>query len=290
MNAEVLEQVERVAGWLREADAVLIGAGAGLSAAAGYDYTDRAAFARNYPGMLQYGFRSKMDLMGRGDLPEELLWGYYLPHAREVRFSPGTNPLYGQLRELVEGVGEYFVSTTNADGLFERNGFPRARRFTPQGDYARVQCLTPCSDETWETQPLFDRFLPRIDRATQRLPKGEVPRCPKCGGSMFLNVRGGEWFVDAPWRDGFAAYEAWLARHAGGKLVVLDIGSGFNTPTWIRWPAEKLVRRNPQAHLVRLNRFDAAVPGDLEARSASFAHDAAEVLGALWARRPVARP
>jgi NAD-dependent SIR2 family protein deacetylase len=284
MTPQASRQLDQVARALKDAEAVFIGAGAGLSAAAGVDFTDERAFATHFPGLLRHGFKRKLDLMGLVGLPMELQWGYYLPHSREVRFGPVSPGVYSQLLTLARGVGEYFVSTTNADGLFARNGFDPERLFTPQGDYARYQCLAPCTQETWPTEPLYERYLPLIDRATQQLPAGVYPACPRCGGDTFLNVRGGEWFVDAPYRDGAQRFNAWLTRNAKKRLVVLDLGSGFNTPVWIRWPAEKLTRQNPRATLVRVNLHDPEVPEDLGTRAVSLAMGADVVIAELLQR------
>lgn len=284
MNTAYQHAIAQAAQWLHDADAVLIGAGAGLSAAAGYDFTDRAAFAKNYPGMLQYGFRCKLDLMGVWDLPQELTWGYYLPHVKETRFGKVPEGVYPQLLSLVRG-SDYFVKTTNADGLFERSGFARDRLFTPQGDYARYQCLRPCTQEAFATETLFERYLPLIDPKTQAMPKGRHPSCPRCGGPAFLNVRGGDWFVETPYLDEARRYEAWLKKNAGRKLLVLDIGSGFNTPTWIRWPAERLVMQNPAAHLLRINLHHPEVPTGIASRAVSLPARADEVIRALCAAR-----
>lgn len=274
-------RIEEAAVHLSGAEALLIGAGAGLSAAAGFDFTDKAQFARNYPGMLRHGFTCKLDMMANFSVPEELLWGYYLQHVQETRFAPGTHPVYQNLRQIAEKVENYFVITTNADGLFERNQFNPDRLYTPQGDYNRVQCLRPCSQDTWSTEALIRDYLPRVDKTTQKLPRGGAPRCPKCGGPTFLNVRGGDWFVEKPWIEGSIRYRKWLAENRMRRLVVMDIGSGFNTPVWIRWPAEELVRRNANARLLRLNLYHSEVPDDIAPRALSFAEGAQEVLPAL---------
>ncbi|MBV5267166.1 MAG: hypothetical protein JZU67_01310 [Burkholderiaceae bacterium] len=195
-------KLEQAAKYLIEAEALLIGAGAGLSAAAGFDFTDKAQFARDFPGMLQYGFTCKLDMMANFSVPLELLWGYYLQHVKETRFAPGTNQTYQDLLMIAKRQQSYFVITTNADGLFERNNFDLERLFTPQGDYKLAQCLTPCTQQTWSIEPLIERYLPLVDKSTQKLPSGGDPKCPNCGGPTFLNVRGGNWFVEEPWIEG----------------------------------------------------------------------------------------
>lgn len=278
-------QIQQAVSYFEQAEAIWIGAGAGLSVAAGVDFTDEKAFARDYPGMLQYGFRCKLDMMGVWDLPQELTWGYYLPHVKEVRFGDVRPSVYKQLLRLAEQCGNYFVKTTNADGLFERNGFPKDRIFTPQGDYCRYQCLTPCTQETWSTESLFAEFLPRIDRRSQQLPKGVHPKCPRCAGPTFLNVRGGDWFVEKPYEAESERYSEWLRSNVGKRLLVVDLGSGFNTPMWIRWPAEKLVADHPKARLLRVNLHHSDVPAAIEDRSACFAVGADWVIDAVLRER-----
>ena len=269
------------AGYLRESEALMIGAGAGLSAAAGFDYTDRAQFARDYPGMLQYGFTCKLDMMANFAVPEELLWGYYLQHVKEVRFAPGTHRVYQDLLAITRARENYFVITTNVDALFARNNFDPERLYTPQGDYSLAQCLAPCSQQTWPVEALIEAYLPLVDKSTQKLPPGKIPKCPNCGGPMFLNVRGGNWFVEAPWTEGSNRFKHWLAGNKNKKIVVLDIGSGFNTPVWVRWPAEKVVRANAEARLLRLNLHHPEVPQDILDRSLSFSEPAEEILSLM---------
>jgi NAD-dependent SIR2 family protein deacetylase len=274
-------RLEMATKYLNDAEALWIGAGAGLSAAAGFDFTDKAAFARDYPGMLQYGFTSKLDMMANFSVPRELLWGYYLQHVKEIRFARGTNKTYQHLLAIAQCLGNYFVITTNADGLFERNNFAPERLFTPQGDYKLAQCLTPCTQHTWSVETLIEQYLPLVDKATQKLPPGGDPKCPYCGGPTFLNVRGGGWFVEEPWVEGARRYENWLAVNKTKRLVVLDIGSGFNTPMWVRWPAERITRANPAARLLRLNLHHPEAPHDIADRSLCFAEPADKVLAEL---------
>ncbi|MBF0543160.1 MAG: NAD-dependent protein deacetylase of SIR2 family [Candidatus Riflebacteria bacterium] len=269
--------------YLKEADALLIGAGAGLSAAAGFDFTDRTVFAKNYPGMLQYGFKCKLDMMGNFSVPQELLWGYYLQHVRETRFIKGENKTYQDLLALAQSRKNYFVITTNADGLFERNNFDQERIFTPQGDYKLAQCLTPCSQDTWAVEPIIEQYLPLVNKATQRLSPNKDPKCPNCGGPTFLNVRGGAWFVEKPWLEGSLRFHKWLTQNGRAKIAVLEVGSGFNTPMWVRWPSEKIVRVNPNARLLRINLHHPEVPEDIAHHSLSFAEPANEILSLLAA-------
>ncbi|MET8762399.1 hypothetical protein [Lentzea sp. NPDC004782] len=255
--------------WLDGADRVLIAAGAGLSAAAGYDYSDPVRFAELFPALHRKGLRARYQLIGL-PLPPRLLWGYWSVHVNDIRFGPTPNPLYARLRAVI-GERDHFVLTSNVDGLFARNGF--ADVWSPQGDYGRYQCETPCTRQTWESRPIVEAAL-----ATCDVESGEasaVPQCPRCGGPVFFNVhKGPEYVADHHVPDGRRMRE-WLGRE--GRLLVVEIGAGFSTPSVIRWPVESLVRSVPGARLVRINRDHADVPDDLEALAVRA--DVAEVLG-----------
>lgn len=275
-------RIRRAAETVRSADALLIGAGAGLSAAAGYDFTSPERFAQDYPGMLQYGFTQKLQMMANFSVGENLLWGYYLQNVAETRFDAGEpHPIYQALKQLSARFTSWFVVTTNVDALFERNGFDREHVYTPQGDYGRGQCRRPCTTETWSSQPWIDKLLPQVDRKTQLLADELLPRCPNCGGPVFFNVRCAHWFVEEPWENGRRNWEQWLTNNRGKKILSVDIGSGFNTPMWVRWPLEEITSRNPENRLIRLNRDQPEVPKQIENQSIPFRENPEAVLKSI---------
>lgn len=275
------KKVDRFARMLNRAECVLIGAGSGLSIDAGIDYFSKEAFAQKYPAMLQYGYTMNAQLMGFGILPPSLFWGYYLAHGYNMRFDPSPQEIYTRLLDLVSSK-EYFVITTNVEALFERNGFAIDKIYTPQGDYGRMQCLEPCSTQTWESKPVIDKLLPFVDSQTQELPADMVPICSNCGGPVFYNLRAGNWFVDAPYRDQARQYHCWLKENWNRNIFFIDIGTGFNTPVWIRFPFEQLTYENQSARLVRINLNEPEVPEGIKKRSVSFSDRAGTVINALW--------
>ena len=275
-------RVREAAAEIKAADALLIGAGAGLSAAAGYDFTSPEKFARDYPGMLQYGITSKIGMMANFSLGEEILWGYYLQNVAETRFDDTTShPCYRELKQLSELFQDPFVVTTNVDALFERNGFDPSRIYTPQGDYSLGQCRIPCSKDTWSSRPWIDALLPKVDQRTQKLPTALHPRCPNCGERVFFNVRCARWFVDAPWEAGRLAWQQWIKTHQRSRIVSIDIGSGFSTPMWVRWPLEKLTSLSPANRLIRINRDSPEVQVEISGQSMCFREEPEDVLKAL---------
>ncbi|WP_432524012.1 NAD-dependent protein deacetylase of SIR2 family [Kineococcus sp. SYSU DK006] len=281
--------LEQAATWLAQADKILLTAGAGLSAAAGFDYTDTQTFARVFPGFAARGYQAQYQMIGR-PLPPQELWGYWLTHAQYVRFSPGPNPTYTRLRSLI-GQADHFVYTSNVDALFARNGFAPDRVFSPQGDYAYYQCTGPCTRQVWSTRDLIDRLLPLIDPATgaitatsdQLHAAGGLPRCPACGGPVFLNVRIDASFIVDHFLPTGQQLQTWLNTDPDARVVVLEIGAGFNTPSVIRWPGERITAALPRARLIRINPKDAGVPEQLADRALGLPVDAGHALDALGA-------
>lgn len=264
--------------WIDEADRVLIGAGAGLSADAGVDYTDEVAFAHMFPALVKRGLKAPYQMIGYSSLPPEAFWGYWLMHVASVRFSDGRRRVYELLFDLVRDK-DWFVLTSNVDALFARNGFDPDRVCSIQGDFAFLQCYTPCSDDLWPSAPVIERLLPEIDPERQALSDPSlVPTCPRCGGSVFFNVRGGHWFVESPWRRQFDTLREWLSSASNDRLLVLDVGSGFNTPGVVRWPMERTARAIPSARFVRINRHEPELRVDLGDRAITVAGGALEVL------------
>ncbi|MEU6224477.1 NAD-dependent protein deacetylase of SIR2 family [Streptomyces sp. NPDC047042] len=271
---------ETVRTWLEEADRVLIAAGAGLSAAAGYDYGDTDRFRELLPALYRLGLRSRY-LLG-APLPAVMMWGYWAVHIDDIRFSPEPNPLYRTLRELV-GDRDHWVMTSNVDALFARNGFEADRVFTPQGDYGRFQCTVPCSRETWSSRPFLDTLLAAYDRDSGRVVDPHaLPRCPRCGADVFPNIRVGPEFVDDSYLPAGHRLGRWLDdAPPDSALLVLEIGAGFNTPGVIRRPMENLVRHTPRARLVRINLGHPEVPADLGPRALSVPLGADELFYGL---------
>lgn len=289
MTGKFEREAGQIRRWLDASNRVLIGAGAGLSADAGVDYTDEADFAAKFPALVARGLRAAYQMIGYSALPPELFWGYWLAHVSEVRFGDGRRPVYERLYELVKAK-DVFVLTSNVDALFVRNGFDAGRVCSIQGDFAFFQCLTPCSTDLWPSRPLLERLLPEVDPKTQALrTRALAPSCPRCGGEVFFNVRGGAWFVEDPWRRQFEGLRTWLRSGSNENLLVLDIGSGFNTPSVVRWPMERVAAAVPSSRFVRINRHDPEMQVDLGARALTVAGGAREVIETV-ARQPKGRP
>jgi NAD-dependent SIR2 family protein deacetylase len=275
------EAIGELAGLIRDAEFVLIGAGAGLSSDAGYDYLETVEFLKRYPYLKKVGVRCRYHSIGFEWPTKSMEWAFYARQLEEDLYAPPPHPEpYLQLKRLTDHADRW-VFTSNADDLFSRTGFAPERIWTVQGTFANLQCQRPCCDEVWNSRPYVERLLPRVDLETGELvDRSVVPLCPRCGGDMMLNVRGGGWFVEKPYESQRAAFNTWL-RAAAGRLVVIEIGAGFNTPSVIRWPCEVITARRPNAHLIRINPHHPKTQFQVCGRATSIAMCAGPVLSAL---------
>ena len=276
------KSIKRAVELLKNADRVLIGAGAGLSADADLDYTDTRLFAKLFPGLIKQGFRCFYDLFGYENWSEAEKWGYLANQAWYVNIRPNPHPVYLRLLDLVKDK-DYFVFTSNADEMFIRNGFEKKRLFTPQGSYSRLQCLKPCWRETWPSKPIIERILPVVDPQTHKITDPDaIPYCPNCGGPVFLNVRGGHWFIDDPYKEQRDRFTSWIQTSQNTQLLALEVGAGFNTPAVIRWPMEQIVHTHPSANFIRINLKWPDVPIEISEKSVLFQNGALEIITELW--------
>lgn len=246
------QRIEEAARKLAGADAVVIGAGAGLSAAAGLDYSG-PEFRKEFADYIaKYGFPDLYSSSFYEFPTEEERWARWARHIGYARFRPGAFPLYKELYELVKS-RRYFVITTNVDGQFRKAGFDPDKIFEVQGDYGLMQCAVGCHPKVYSDKEAVEEILKHSHDMT--VDRQYVPVCPVCGGDMDVHVRKNGYFVqDDNWDKAAERYEEFMRNYADrGKVVLLELGIGFNTPTIIRFPFERVTFHNPQATLVRLN-------------------------------------
>lgn len=278
---------ERVQRWLDAATFVLIGAGAGMSVDAGFDYTSEEQFVRRFPVMARRGPRCRYHMFGFPWPNPAVQWGHLARHLEEVRFNGiPDRSTYDQLKGLTAGK-DRFVYTSNADDLFERTGFDAERIFTPQGSYSRLQCLSACSPtSTWRSESWVRAAVPKVDLDSEELVDAAlIPRCPNCGGEAMMNVRGGDWFIEQPYDAGFERFRTWLARARSERLLVIDVGTGFNTPSVIRWPCERIAYDHPSANIVRVNVSHPELPPELTPKGLGIADTGLSLFAAMTALR-----
>lgn len=248
---------------LTNAPHILIGAGAGLSAAGGLNYTSPEFTAQCFPQYAALGYKNIMHILGTywqvNDANALKYYAVWAQHIHNIRYAPKATAPYVWLKEQVANK-DYFVITTNVDCQFYKAGFAPERIYAMQGDYGLFQCARPCSDELynneeWVTQALTHRPDPFHIR------EEDVPRCPHCGAYLVPNLRMDSRFVGTPHQQNANAYEQFLQRHAPERLLLLEIGVGFNTPSIIRFPFEQLAQQFPDSvTLIRVNPHNPEVP------------------------------
>lgn len=273
------DQIDRAAKNIRNTDCVIIGAGAGASTAAGIQYGGKR-FTDNFAEFIKkYGEYYMTDMYAAGFYPypsEEAKWGYWSKHALMNRFDPPALPLYTELYDIVKNK-EYFVLTTNVDHQFYKAGFDEKRIFATQGDYGKIQCQKACHPKTYDAKDLFRK----MDKARRDclIPSELVPKCPVCGGNMAMNLRCDNYFMeDEAWHEAADRYAGFLEQNKDKKVVLLELGVGFNTPIIIRFPFEKMVRENSSYSLIRMNMDEAVVPESFGKRAIGIGGDMAKAI------------
>jgi len=254
MNESYNDRIKRAARAIHNAEKIVIGAGAGLSAAAGIDYNGKR-FTENFkPFIEKYGMK---DLYTSSFYPfptQEEKWVYWAKHISLNLYETPVKELYIKLMELVSSKN-YFVITTNVEGQFTKAGVEKSRFFEVQGNYGYLQCAKGCHDKLYYNEELVTQML--SETADCSIPATLVPRCPVCGGNMDTNLRKDNHFVqDSNWYESENNYRKFISGTESITAVFLELGVGFNTPGIIRFPFEAMVRRNPKALLIRLNRDD----------------------------------
>ena len=262
------EQIMQAADMIQKADYVLMGAGAGLSTAAGAVYGG-TWFEENFKEFKEkYGNGLYMqDMYSAGFHPypdEESFWGYWSKQAILGGIDLDVTPLYKDILKLLKDKRTFCLST-NADGQFQKAGYKEEQIFCTQGDYFHIQCQKACHPRTYNAVKLFKQ----MDQARKncQIPTYMVPKCPICGGPMTMNLRCDQYFVqDEAWYQAEKRFGDFLneALKSQKNLLLLELGVGFNTPTIIRFPFEKLVKENKQVNLIRLNLNEAVIPESIE--------------------------
>lgn len=275
-TADYFDNIRRLKQKIVTADAIVIGAGAGLSTAAGFTYSGER-FEKYFSDFIQkYGFS---DMYSGGFFPfesPEEHWAYWSRYIYINRYMDVDNGTYKTLLSLVK-YKDYFVLTTNVDHQFQKAGFDKHRLFYTQGDYGLFQCLEPCCQKTFDNEEFIRRMY--NEQKNMRVPFELIPKCPECGKPMTMNLRADDKFVqDEGWYKARERYADFLRRHEGMHMLFLELGVGFNTPVIIKYPFWQITAKNPNAVYACINFNEAFCPEELEKKSICIGGDIAEVL------------
>lgn len=251
-------QIDRLKQVLGTADAVLIGAGAGLSASAGLTYSGER-FERYFSDFHQrYGIT---DMYSGGFYPYDTLeeyWAWWSRHIFYNRYADVPVPVYQVLLSLVKNK-DYFVLTTNVDHQFQKAGFDKQRLFYTQGDYGLWQCSKACHNKTYDNESSVRRMVEQ--QQDMKIPSELIPHCPVCGAPMIMNLRCDDTFVqDEGWYAAAERYSDFVKQHRSGKILYLELGVGNNTPAIIKYPFWRMTLQNPNAIYASINLENMMIP------------------------------
>ena len=273
------EQIDRLKAALQDCDAVVIGAGAGLSTSAGFVYTDER-FEKYFSDFAaKYGIQ---DMYSGGFYPfatQEEHWAYWSRYIYINRYMDAPKPVYESLLKLVHDK-DYFVITTNVDHCFQKAGFDKKRLFYTQGDYGLFQCSEPCCQETVENEAVIRQMVERQE--DMKIPTELLPVCPHCGKPLTMNLRSDDTFVeDEGWHRAAERYENFLRTRNGQKILFLELGVGYNTPVIIKYPFWQMTVKNPNAIYACINQGQAVCPQQIRGKSICLDMDVGECIKPL---------
>lgn len=273
MESDKIRKLKEV---LESADAVIIGAGAGLSTSAGFVYTGERFHKYFSDFAAKYDFN---DMYTGGfypyDTPEEY-WAYWSRYIYVNRYMDAPKPIYEKLYHLVKNK-EYFVITTNVDHCFQKAGFDKKRLFYTQGDYGLFQCSEPCCEETFENEDIISEMVKRQN--DMRVPSELLPVCPHCGKPMTMNLRSDNRFVeDEGWHIAAERYNRFIQTSKKMHVLFLELGVGYNTPGIIKYPFWQMTAQNPGAVYACINYGEAVCPKEIEKQAVCISSDIGKVL------------
>lgn len=275
-TTDCCDNITRLKEELDTADAVVIGAGSGLSASAGFTYTGER-FSQYFGDFIEkYGFH---DMYSGGFYPFDGLeehWAYWSRYIYINRYLDAPKPVYHDLLKLVQDK-EYFVLTTNVDHCFQKAGFDKHSLFYTQGDYGLWQCSKPCHQKTYDNEAVVRRMM--AEQKDMKIPSELVPHCPRCGTPMSMNLRADDTFVeDEGWHAAAQRYTDFLRRHEEQHILFLELGVGGNTPVIIKYPFWRMTYQNPKAVYACVNLSEAYCPKEIQKRAICIDGDIGKLL------------
>ena len=270
------DKLSRLKDKIAAADAIVIGAGAGLSASAGFDYSGER-FEKYFADFhKKYGIT---DMYSGGFYPFETLneyWAWWSRHILVNRYNAPVGKPYSDLLKAVSDK-DYFVLTTNVDHRFQLAGFDKKRLFYTQGDYGLWQCSEPCCNETFDNENAVRAMVK--EQCNMKIPDELIPRCPHCGKPMAMNLRCDDSFVqDEGWYTAAERYEEFIRRHKNLHILFLELGVGFNTPGIIKYPFMQMTAENPKAIYACINMNGAYAPDKIADRAICIEYDIGKVI------------
>lgn len=271
-----IENYSKVKNLIKEADAIIVGAGAGLSTSAGINY-GIYKFKENFPELYnKYGFTDFYSSSFYNFKTEEERWSYWTKHISYLCLDMGKTKVYQNLYKIIKDKN-YFIITTNADNQFIKNSFDKDKIFEVQGSLTKLQCKYACHNKLYDDTSLIKQ-MKKADKDC-KIPTDLIPYCPICKGKMEVNLRKDNYFVeDSWWNIQNKKYEDFIDKYKNKNLLLLELGVGYNTPGIIRFPFEELTYKYDNIKLIRVNLDYADIPLEIKDKSLSFNEDMGKFL------------
>lgn len=273
------QQLKNLANHIKECEAIIIGAGSGLSSAAGLTYSGER-FNKYFSDFINKYHLT--DMYSAGFYPYESLeeyWAYWSRHIYYNRYIDAPKDTYQKLLQLVKDK-DYFVLTTNVDHQFQKAGFDKKRLFYSQGDYGLWQCSKPCHQKTYDNKEIVEKML--LQQKDLKIPSSLIPYCPKCGAFMTMNLRCDQTFVqDEGWYQGQFRYNDFINKHRDLKIIYLELGVGQNTPVIIKYPFWNYTNSNKKATYVCINYGESFCPDEIKKQAILISGDIDQVINDL---------
>lgn len=271
-----LDKIKEIKEEIESSDAIVIGAGAGLSTSAGAEY-DGKRFEKYFADFGEkYGFK---DMYSGGFYPfesDEIFWAYWSRYININRYEDVDNGTYKNLYDIVK-FKNYFVITTNVDHMFQKYGFDKSRLFYTQGDYGLFQCSVPCCQKTFDNESTVKKML-KLQK-NMKIPSELIPRCPNCGSKMVMNLRSDDKFVeDKGWHQAKERYIKFLTENLDKKIVFLELGVGLNTPGIIKYPFWRMVKNKKDSKYIVISLDYTYIPEKIANRSIWINEDIGKIL------------
>lgn len=270
------DNIKRLKNEIDTADAIVIGAGAGLSTSAGFDYAGErfekyfSDFQKKYgiTNMYSGGFYLYDTL--------EEYWAWWSRHILVNRYDCPVGKPYSDLLKLVKDK-DYFVLSTNVDHQFQRAGFVKKRLFYTQGDYGLWQCSKACHDKTYDNEEAVKAMVEQ--QKNMKIPTVLIPKCPVCGAPMTMNLRCDNSFVqDEGWYAAANRYDDFIRCHSNSHILFLELGVGMNTPAIIKYPFWQMTAQNSNAVYACINLIESYCPNEIARQSICLQGDIGNIL------------
>jgi len=290
------EKIEMLKNHIQKSDAIVVGAGAGLSTSAGLTYSGERFEKYFFDFAEKYGIR---DMYSGGFYPfedDETRWAWWSRHIYFNRYIEPPKPVYKNLFSVLKDKN-YFVITTNVDHQFQRAGFDKKRLFYTQGDYGLFQSVNPKNKKTYDNEDWVMTAMeaqgfvkdesgvftvPKDRKISIQIPTRLIPKCKDDNFCVTMNLRADDSFVeDEGWHRASAAYYQFLEENKNKHILFLELGVGANTPVIIKYPFWQMTKENEKSIYACVNYKEAYCPSEIQDRSICIDSDIAEGFGVI---------